>query len=732
MKPAGRYLLVIVVAFLSTLAAGNSTVSLFTVAGEVAGPDGTRIAGVSIKVADKSTTTDAKGRFSVSLPSGKYGLRFSKAGFAPLRVPVSIAADTDLKIVLQPGGAITVRPEPDVLSPDPSTRTLPSDELIGANPGHPGVPLSIPGLPAETASGGIKAPQYFAPGVAGDHGEPIAQYIGVGDFEVPNNLTANAHGNGYADPNLLIASMVGTAQVDDGAFNVREGDHAVNLAVDYALRPQLGSFIQATGDSRDGDMVWAWAPHNPATQAWVGLEAAYGEGLLARPENRKQYKINAYHGLTRGKHHITLAGIGYYGSSWVPGLVPIDVPVPGDTIDPRQSDHTHTSLAVVSDTWKRSDKDQFHFSGFFRTYSLSLLSDFGAGLIRQSEFRTVAGGNASLVLKPAKTVSVLAGVDTRRDAPRGLNLDRADAAGAFLPLTSNDLTISAVSPFASLSGKLTSRLQYNLGVRRDQFQFVNDDLITPSNSYTVSPGITSPKATVTFLPPGQKLPSIALSYGQAFYVNDPRIGLGTAPGSTPIAKSRAYQLVATEFAAGTQFSLTLAHFTNSAQLGRIDPDTGLQENLGPSLIRSLTFCVRRYYRLGFIQGSFSRADARDPLTGIPVPEAPRLIWDASGTIERLPLHLTARGEFEYVGSTPLGDGFNAMPIREVKSYLARSFDQGRWESGMNLFVAHGYTGQTLETLVLPGEAAPFERIVGVRLMSYAALSLTYHLGVPRK
>jgi hypothetical protein len=61
------------------------------------------------------------------------------------------------------------------------------EELLDANPGRPGAPISIPGLPIETASGGIKAPQYFVPGVAGDHGEPIAQYIAVGGYLVPNN-----------------------------------------------------------------------------------------------------------------------------------------------------------------------------------------------------------------------------------------------------------------------------------------------------------------------------------------------------------------------------------------------------------------------------------------------------------------------------------------------------------------------------------------------------------------
>ena len=103
----------------------------------------------------------------------------------------------------------------DVQSPDPAEKVFASEDLIDANPGRPGAPISIPGYPTETASSGIKAPQYFAPGVAGDHGEPIAQYIQVGSYLVPNNLSANAHGNGYADPNIVIATgAIDSVQVE--------------------------------------------------------------------------------------------------------------------------------------------------------------------------------------------------------------------------------------------------------------------------------------------------------------------------------------------------------------------------------------------------------------------------------------------------------------------------------------------------------------------------------------
>jgi hypothetical protein len=93
--------------------------------------------------------------------------------------------------------AITVvATAPSLLTPDPAQSIVIHDQLLDANPGRPGAPISIPGLALEPASGGIKAPQYVAPGVAGDHGEPIAQYFQIGDFLYSNNLPANPHPNG--------------------------------------------------------------------------------------------------------------------------------------------------------------------------------------------------------------------------------------------------------------------------------------------------------------------------------------------------------------------------------------------------------------------------------------------------------------------------------------------------------------------------------------------------------
>jgi hypothetical protein len=166
--------------------------------------------------------------------------------------------------------------------------------------------------------------------------------------------------------------------------------------------------------------------------------------------------------------------------------------------------------------------------------------------------------------------------------------------------------------------------------------------------------------------------------------------------------------------------------SNSQELAKIDPDTGLQEDVGPSLNRVLSVSLQRNFSHGTFYASYSQADARDRLTGAPVPEAPRTIWDAVGSTNRLPWHLQARGEFEYVKAKPLEDGFNGVPVREIRGAVLRPFSQERMSLGADFLLANGYTGQTTETFALPGEPAPFERIVGVPLKSYVSLSLTYY------
>src|SRR5450755_1319726 len=712
----------------------------FPLGGHVLDPQGAPVSGAKVQILNAGgsmigdAASDEQGAFIISsVAPGQYQLTAEAPSFLTVISNVSVAAGQPTKIDLQfqqiasSIQAVTVvASEPSSLTPDPAQSIIIHDQVLDANPGRPGAPISIPGLPIETASGGIKAPQYFAPGVAGDHGEPIGQYFQIGNFLYPNNLPANAHGNGYADPNTLIPLTIEGVTVDGGAFNVREGNNSIDLAATYVPRQRVNTFFQLTGDYRDADAIAGWSLSNPETNAWIAAEVAFGNGYLDRLEHRQQYKLNGFRQFNLGRHQLSLFGTGYYGSSYIPGLIPIDVPVPGDTIDNRQLDYTHNFLALATDNWKLSEQWQLSFSGFFRNYALTLRSNFGDGLIQQSETRNVVGGETLFVQSVRPWLAVMAGIDLRRDAPRNLDLKHIDDNGVFQPVTSNNVTLSFVEPFVSLDGTASKCLHFNLGVRQEEVWMDNQDLIDPQNSFNRLATLTLPKATITLLPPDKPyLPMVSFSYGEAFHTNDPRIGNGTGE-PTLLSPSRAYQLVFSKVIKQTQFYVTLRRVSNSLELAKIDPDTGLQEVVGPSLNKVLSVSLQRNFSQGAIYISYAQADARDRETGLPIPEAPRMIWDAVGSYNRLPFRLRARGEFEFVKAKPLDEGFVGVPVTEIRGALLRPFLDDRMSIAANFLIAHGYTGQTIETIAYPSGTEPINRVAGVPLKSYISLSCTYY------
>jgi len=711
-----------------------------SISGVITDPSGAAVANAHVMLAGSSskfqrtTMSDDEGRFQfLTLDRGAYQLTAEAPNLGKVTRNISVFSgamleDIQFRSVSSVERISVVASAFDTLTPDPSERTFLHDQLLEANPGLPGVPVSIPGLPIETASGGIKAPQYFAPGVAGDHGEPISQYIQIGDLLFPNNLPANAHGNGYADPNILIPSTIEGVSVDGGAFDIREGNNAVDLAATFIPVRRVAPFVQVTGDGRNANVVGGWSPQTPATNTWFAAEVSFGNGFLKRLEHRQQYKLNGLRQFNVGNHDLTLYGAGYYGFSYQPGLIPIGVSVPGDTINSGQFDHTYNFVTAASDVWSLTANQQLSFSGFFRNYALALRSDFGDGLIEQSEKRNVFGGEFLYTDKVLPWLSIVGGADLRRDVPHNLDLKHLNAHDVFTLVTSNNLTLSFAEPFVSIDGALGTHLHYGVGVRQEAVWMNNQDSLNLQNSFNKLSPITLPKGTLTFLPGDlNPLPSISLSYGEAFHTEDPRIGTGTAAPNL-LASSHAYQLKLTKNVEKTRFEVVLRRVSNSQELAKIDPDTGLQEAIGSSLNKVLSVSLEHHFSRGSLFVSHAQADARQTDTGQPVPEAPRTIWDAVASANRLPFRLQAKAEFEYVKAKPLGDGFVGVPVTEVRGAVSRSLYEDRMSLGATFFLARGYTGQTTEILAFPSGSAPTERAVGVPLKSFVSLSFMYFFG----
>jgi hypothetical protein len=266
--------------------------------------------------------------------------------------------------------------------------------------------------------------------------------------------------------------------------------------------------------------------------------------------------------------------------------------------------------------------------------------------------------------------------------------------------------------------------------------------------------------------------------GQAFFTEDPRIAVASktsvagklsgeagAALPSPFERSHSEQLVLEKAVSSTDVRVTVGRTTTTQTLGKIDPDNGTQQPLGPGTLKFLTASVRHQFSsFGTLQGVVSKADARllgAMIDGVPVsaqiaPEAPRTIFDALATLDRLPLALHARGEYEYVGHKQLDLGnpghlspYEANPVGETRLAVVRSFLDGRLELGANGMLARGYTGQTTETFdpnwkmgsvpyCAPGsgpsaaqtdfDCGVNEQSVGIRMVSWIGGSVSWRFG----
>jgi hypothetical protein len=240
------------------------------ISGTLKDPNGKAAAGAVVDLVERADGTrreakaDESGHYSFNqLPLGEYSLTADYPGFEQIGGTLLIASEATMSMDLQfrrlatRAESVTVISDVsgvDIFNPDPTERVMIRNEILDANPGRPGMPVSIPGMPVESPAGGVKPPQYFVPGVAGDHGEPIAMFFQVGSYLFQNNLPANAHGNGYADPNVIIPIAIDNIQTDGGAFNVRlraARPSGAGAAADRRLsRLKYGGRMESCGSCR--------------------------------------------------------------------------------------------------------------------------------------------------------------------------------------------------------------------------------------------------------------------------------------------------------------------------------------------------------------------------------------------------------------------------------------------------------------------------------------------------
>ena len=260
--------------------------------GAIVDSSGAVIAGATVQVqstngaVERTTRSDKNGDFIISgLAAGTYRFVVSSPDFETKEMQVITGASwvpTRLRISL-------------AVSPVSTTIDVQGrqDDLLGiaesATQGTVGAkeiqdrPIlrageileTIPGVIITQHAGGGKANQYFLRGFNLDHGTDFAIFLDG----MPLNLPSHAHGEGYADMNIVIPEFVKRVNYEKGPYYADVGNYGSAGIGPFGIFQNLApEFLQGR---RRHLHVWARSFRRIA-EAWFGKFALWRRGVLLR------------------------------------------------------------------------------------------------------------------------------------------------------------------------------------------------------------------------------------------------------------------------------------------------------------------------------------------------------------------------------------------------------------------------------------------------------------------
>ncbi len=403
---------------------------------------------------------------------------------------------------------------------------------------------AVPGMVVTQHAGGGKANQYFLRGFNLDHGTDFAISIDG----MPVNMRTHAHGQGYADLNILIPELVERVDYYKGTYTARNGDLSSAGSADFNLidlfprgiatfefgehnyyRGLIGDTI-TLGEDEVGKGGTKSAP-----QLTFAGEYTYYDGPWDLPE-----EFSRWNGFLRyfdgdADNHFSLTLMGYHADWQSADHIPLRAIQDGrldrfgNTDDTNGGDSQRYSAQLHWQVREGDNTTRLNLYGVY--YDLNLFSNFTYFLdepdrgdqFEQSEQRFIVGGDLSKTWGGlqflGKETEVTVGLQTRTDFIDGIGLYKTDKRERFRTVRQDDVLESGVGVFAESSVRWTPWLRTVAGVRADAFLF-DVDADSRGNSGEDWAGIVSPKFTA-ILGPWAKT-EFYLNFGTGFHSNDAR------------------------------------------------------------------------------------------------------------------------------------------------------------------------------------------------------------------
>ena len=362
--------------------------------GTVADVSGAVIAGATVQLRTASDTVlrttqaDTYGSFTFpGVPAGNYRVVVSSAGFETKEVPVTIADHVPaapLQISLSVSSVnTTVNVQGRQVSllgiADSATQgTVGAAEIQDRPILRSGEILeTIPGVIITQHAGGGKANQYFLRGFNLDHGTDFAIFLDG----MPLNLPSNAHGEGYADMNIVIPEFVERVDYEKGPYYADVGNYSSAGSAHlefFKTLPQ--NFFQVEGGMYGyGRFVFGVSRKLFKGTLLYGGEAYHDNGPWTT-EKDNYYKFNGLVTYSQGtaKNGFSITTRAYRGTWHSSDQIPVTaVPLVGFFGSLNPTDGGESQRYSLQGEWHhQGENSETSVMAYGFYYDLNLFSDF--------------------------------------------------------------------------------------------------------------------------------------------------------------------------------------------------------------------------------------------------------------------------------------------------------------------------------------------------------------------
>jgi len=396
---------------------------------------------------------------------------------------------------------------------------------------------AVPGMVVTQHAGGGKANQYFLRGFNLDHGTDFA----ISLDGMPVNMRTHAHGQGYADLNILIPEVVGSVDYYKGTYSAWNGDLSSAGSADFRLYDTLpnGFATMEIGQNNYWRAVlgntFRVGEGDKAPRLTLAGEYSYYDGPWNLPESFSRWNGFArYSAGDAGEGH-SLTFMAYHGRWRSTDQIPQRAVASGALdrfgfVDPTNGGNS--SRYSLQFHWHRDDGEaltKLNLYGIY--YRLDLFSNFTYALadpsngdqFEQAERRFVLGGDVSRTWEKLSfaghETSLTLGLQTRTDLIDGIGLYNTAQQTRVSTTREDDVLESSVGVFAESTIRWTPWLRTVAGVRADGFLF-DVSANTDGNSGDRLAAMISPKFTAILGP--WKKTELFLNFGTGFHSNDAR------------------------------------------------------------------------------------------------------------------------------------------------------------------------------------------------------------------